>query len=1195
MKKNNKEKTTSNKKEVKTNMLMKLFSSEEEPIYKKYKIVPYHISKIDYIFSFVAFLFTFLLYFFTLTPSLSAGDNGELTTAAYFLGVGHAPGYPFYTLMSKLFTYIPFGNIAWRTNLFSAFCASISIIFFYFIMVKVLGMNRIERGFSPIVQIPALLSCIIFTISDNMWAQATMAEVYSLNILQTASMLLIVVYWFESVWKHSEDSVPYYGTRYLMAFGFLYGVSLANHHITLPFAFAPLFFIALTLFFIHKDRYIQNIETSFISIFVFLFLLLVGGFGYYRFIMNYEAYLYFPPGVASNDSFFSIIFKPLLDFNIMNDILKALANGSYLRPDMFGQLKVPYYPTLYKGLFLVFWPLFVVVAWCLIYRYVLCRIDKFNNDNDYITGISIAYYQMLLMLAVGVMIYAYMPIRARALPPLNWGQLNEPSGWENLSYLFSMIHRKQYGASGNDVPASFILHPEQVVALFNIFKTQLTILGVLLFIPGLFQIFKKNKFVGYFAVFGLLSFSVGLMAYTNPPPSVRTLSFVEVFFLPATLYFIVIMGFGIQFYMEYVNSNIKNIINKEYTDTPTSFNKNHIISSVVLLAIIIPMFIFNFKRNNNSKDYSNHDYSYNMMNSLPDNAIFATEGGDNQVFGLVYYTMVERRRPDLKVYDQKGNVFERVYGNLMKTDGRWLGGISDAVDRDFIESGRPYYMAWRRQGLEKLGDYYFKAYGLVFKVQPIKYALVDELEFFKELTVNDYKDIAKEHLKRDYENSKIANDINALLDEGLISTVRKDSYNGNEVLTFNKMYELPFPELKTEEDYWNSYKIQGDPKDIANYDFLTREIFVSSYGLAKIDMYNRKIKMYEKLIALMGDRDIYANGITKEDANKQIEEYKKLKYEEEDRMLTIGFDMSNVYFAVGNNAILDGNYERAATMYEKLIELEKLIYPAYFNLTASYEYIARSKDTPYEKEAEYLNKAKATLLRAEKTFYRGKGGGIGLEQNSTYNQIKQFENRIDTQLKTTRKQADEFRNIAIKEDTFDSYSSYANYIYQNRQDLDETIWAKIEAKKRAKNTSQMLAINKELIVLYANSSDIDNAIRIVNETLAMNGLTADDRRGIEFDLANIYLNRKMYEDALSIYNKYTNNINQDGAFALYAIGHIYIEQNMIVEALNIYDKFVRDMSELAKTNNVVAQFKQDVENRRVQIIQYLSSIGANRN
>ena len=110
-KNNKKEKSNREKSE---NILSKLFSksSDSEPISKKYELTPYHLSKIDIIFSSAAFLFTFLLYLFTLTPSLSAGDNGELTTAAYFLGVGHAPGYPFYTLMSKLFTYIPFGNIA---------------------------------------------------------------------------------------------------------------------------------------------------------------------------------------------------------------------------------------------------------------------------------------------------------------------------------------------------------------------------------------------------------------------------------------------------------------------------------------------------------------------------------------------------------------------------------------------------------------------------------------------------------------------------------------------------------------------------------------------------------------------------------------------------------------------------------------------------------------------------------------------------------------------------------------------------------------------------------------------------------------------------------------------------------------------------------------------------------------------------
>ncbi|MEI0843387.1 DUF2723 domain-containing protein [Brachyspira pilosicoli] len=1192
-KNNKKEKSNKEKSE---NILSKLFSksSDSEPIFKKYEIKPYHLSKIDIIFSSVAFLFTFLLYLFTLTPSLSAGDNGELTTAAYFLGVGHAPGYPFYTLMSKLFTYIPFGNIAWRTNLFSGTCGAIAMIFFYLIMVKVLGQNRIERGFSPVVHIPALLASVAFAISDNMWAQATMAEVYSLNILQIASMLLILVYWFEAVWQHADDDVPYYGNKYLMAFGFLYGVALANHHVTLPFAFAPLLFIAIVLFLVHKDRYIENIETPFISIFVFLVLLFIGGFGYYRFIMNYEAYLYFPPGVASNDSIFSILFKPFTDMNILSDIFTALANGSYLRPDMIQNLKAPFYPTLYKGMFLVFWPLFLVVVWVLVYRYFLCKIDKFNNDNDFITGISFSYYKMLLMLAVGVMIYAYMPIRARALPPLNWGQLNEPSGWENLSYLFSMIHRKQYGASGNDIAAAFILHPEQVSALINIFKTQLTVLGLLFLIPGLFQIFKKNKFIGIFSVFGLLSFGVSLMAYTNPPPSVRTLSFVEVFFLPATLYMIVIVGFGIQWYMEYFNTNIKNVLKKPSEETTdTKLKPYHAISLIAILAIMVPIFVMNFSRNNNSKDFSNHDYSYNMMNSLPDNAIFATEGGDNQVFGLVYYTMVERRRPDLKIYDQKGNVFERIYGNLMKTDGRWLGSISDAVDKDFIDSGRPYYMAWRRDGLERLGDYYFKAYGLVFKVQPIKYALVDELEFFKVLTVNDYKAIAKEHLKRNYENEKVASDLNALLDEGLISVERKNNYNGNEEITFVKMYELPFPELKTEEDYWNSYTMKGTAEEISHYDFLTREIFVSSYSLAKIDMYNRRIKTYQKLLGFMGNGDIAKNGITREEANAKIEEYKNLKRQEEERMLTIGFDMSNVYFAIGNQAILDEDYERATVMYEELIKLEKLIYPAYFNLAASYEYLARSKNTPYEKEAEYLNKAKDVMARAEKTFHRGKDmGDAARAQNTTYQQIMQFNNRLDLQLRTTRQQADALKQQAIAENTFDSYTAYANYIYQNRQDLDETIWAKNEAKKRAVNNTQLINVNKELAILYANIGDVNTGINILNDTLNLPNITRDDRRGVDFDLASIYLNQKRYNEAINIYSKYTNDLTQDGAFALYAIGHIYIEQNMIVEALNVYNDFKVRMSPLAKDNQVIANLDKDVESRRVQIMQYLGAVGA---
>ena len=309
-------------------------------------------------------------------------------------------------------------------------------------------------------------------------------------------------------------------------------------------------------------------------------------------------------------------------------------------------------------------------------------------------------------------------------------------------------------------------------------------------------------------------------------------------------------------------------------------------------------------------------------------------------------------------------------------------------------------------------------------------------------------------------------------------------------------------------------------------------------------------------------------------------------------MLTIGFDMSNVYFAVGNQAIMDNDYERAALMFEELIKLEKLIYPAYFNLAASYEYLARSKDTPYEKEAVYLNKAKDVLVRAEKTFHRGKDmGDAAREQNQTYQQIKQFMARIDAQLQTTRQQADNLKEQAMKEDSFESYSSYANYIYQNRQDIEETLWAKLEAKKRARSREHLIGVNKDISILYANIGDTANSINTLNETLRMPDLTKEERTGLEFDLANIYLNNKMYDEAVYTYSKYTNDLTQDGAFALYAIGHIYIEQNKIIEALNVYNDFKKRMSPLASTNEVISNLDKDVESRRVQIMQYIGTVG----
>ena len=68
------------------------------------------------------FLTSFLVYLKTLTPTIYAGDPSEFAATSYLLDISHPPGYPLYNLLSKLFTYLPIGNVAFRVNMFSGFC-----------------------------------------------------------------------------------------------------------------------------------------------------------------------------------------------------------------------------------------------------------------------------------------------------------------------------------------------------------------------------------------------------------------------------------------------------------------------------------------------------------------------------------------------------------------------------------------------------------------------------------------------------------------------------------------------------------------------------------------------------------------------------------------------------------------------------------------------------------------------------------------------------------------------------------------------------------------------------------------------------------------------------------------------------------------------------------------------------------------
>ena len=74
----------------------------------------------------ILFLLSFGFYLSGLSGTLPVyRDSGDLVVSIHTLGIAHPPGYALYILLGKLFvTLLPFGNVAYRVNVFSAFCAS---------------------------------------------------------------------------------------------------------------------------------------------------------------------------------------------------------------------------------------------------------------------------------------------------------------------------------------------------------------------------------------------------------------------------------------------------------------------------------------------------------------------------------------------------------------------------------------------------------------------------------------------------------------------------------------------------------------------------------------------------------------------------------------------------------------------------------------------------------------------------------------------------------------------------------------------------------------------------------------------------------------------------------------------------------------------------------------------------------------
>ena len=86
-------------------------------------------------------LIVFVLYLLTLGDHVGSADTFEWQVVMPQLSIGHPTGYPLFIMLGKLFSLLPLGSMAWRTNLVSATFATL-VVLLVFRLLRSPGVDR---------------------------------------------------------------------------------------------------------------------------------------------------------------------------------------------------------------------------------------------------------------------------------------------------------------------------------------------------------------------------------------------------------------------------------------------------------------------------------------------------------------------------------------------------------------------------------------------------------------------------------------------------------------------------------------------------------------------------------------------------------------------------------------------------------------------------------------------------------------------------------------------------------------------------------------------------------------------------------------------------------------------------------------------------------------------------------------------
>ena len=574
---------------------------------------------INRLIAFFIFLLTFVVYFDTMAPTVSYWDCGEFIAVSHTLGVPHPPGSPFFLLLGRIFSMLPFSeDIAFRVNIISPLVSALAVMLLYLSIVKVVTHWRGEIkniSDSLIVFGGGVSGALAFAFTDSHWFNAVEAEVYAFSTFFTA-----IVVWLILLWNEKADQKGH--ERYLLIIAYMIGLATGLHLLNLlaiPFITLIIYFrkykvewktfginvlITAVIFFVIHNGIIKGLPkmaAGFLGVWGTAFLILsIFGLMVWA-ILNKQHLISFAATsvvlVLLGYSTYTMIFirsnqDPTID---ENDPETVEAMISYLEREQYGS--VGQFPRRFKGL-----------------RQMYEVVGPPASNGEY-SSRQKSQYRKIDMSKQWDFFWNY--------------QIKK---MYNRYFLWQFAGRGPSTESG--VTAMGANSREDGVHWSQFGLPLALIIGLI----GMFYHGSKDQRMSFSVMSLFILTGYAIIIYLNqddPQPRERDYSYVGSFFA-----FSIWIGAGV--------SAIGEFIEKKIGETNL---RNRLLSIMLVLVIaFMPgvMMSVNYHSHDRSGNYVAWDYSYNILQSVGPNGILFTNG-DNDTFPLWYLQEVENVRKDVAV------------------------------------------------------------------------------------------------------------------------------------------------------------------------------------------------------------------------------------------------------------------------------------------------------------------------------------------------------------------------------------------------------------------------------------------------------------------------------------------------------------------------------------------------------------------